>query len=160
MPVLLRASTDPHKDVRFSIAQSLGTYNESVWEQEATYKEATQNALLRLMDDEDSDVRDWATFGIHSGNHNTSEAKAHLWKALYDSDPDVRGEAAFGLVEFGDTFFTSLLRELSCEEELMELYWEASSILGSSALLLDILHAVAEKRTPSNPPKPARKKSC
>ena len=48
------------------------------------------------MDDEDEDVRDWATFSIHQGGHDTPEVRARLWEALDDPFSNVRAEAAFG----------------------------------------------------------------
>jgi hypothetical protein len=116
IPNLRRAAADPSEEVRYHVAFSVGSFYGCDWtEADALYKAEAQEILLRLMDDPDEDVRDWATFGIHQGEHDTPEARASLWKALDDPNADVRGEAAEGLALFGDQSFIprldSLLRE-------------------------------------------------
>ena len=41
-------------------------------------------ALIALSADSDAEARDWATFGIHQGSHDTPEVRARLWQALDD----------------------------------------------------------------------------
>lgn len=59
--------------------------------------------LLRLTQDSDKDVRDWATFGLGVlGNADSGEIREALLRLLDDSDEDVREEAMVGLGKRGD----------------------------------------------------------
>jgi HEAT repeat protein len=144
LPSLLRAASDPSAEVRFGVAGALGSFYESSWETEEGRRlkpEATA-ALLRLMDDEGEDVRDWATFGVHQGDHDTPETRARLWKALDDPNPDVRGEAANGLAKFGDRALIPRLERLLREDEaLSPCYFMAAEELGDPTLLPAVLAA-------------------
>lgn len=144
IPALLRLVSDPSEEVRFNIAVALGSFTS--WEgEESRCQSEVEAALLHLMDDEDEEVRDWATFGIHQGRHNTPAAQARLWKALDDSNPDVRGEAAEGLALFGERSFLPRLETLLREDkELSPCYFSAAEILGDPALLPAVL-AAAER---------------
>src|SRR5205823_38617 len=104
LPALCRAASDPSADVRFDVAFALGCFDESDWEnpRAATHRPEVERTLLRLMDDRDVAVRDWATFAMHQGDHDTPAVRARLWRALDDPDPEVRGEAVTALAEFGD----------------------------------------------------------
>jgi HEAT repeat protein len=54
--------------------------------------------LLRLTQDTDEDVRDWATFGLGVlGNTDSDEIRKALVRRLTDSDEDMREEAMVGL---------------------------------------------------------------
>jgi HEAT repeat protein len=54
--------------------------------------------LLRLTQDTDEDVRDWATFGLGVlGNTDSDEIREALVRRLTDSDEDMREEAMVGL---------------------------------------------------------------
>ena len=131
IPTIIQAALDISADVRFYVAMSLGCFTEGTWDEESlSYKPEVGAALLRLMEDEDEDVRDWGTFGIHQGGHDTPETRAALWKALDDPNPDVRGEAAEGLAKFGDRSLIPrldvLLRE---DEDLSPCYFMAAETL-------------------------------
>lgn len=142
IPALIQAASDASEDVRYGVAYALGSFGESAWDRVATYKESTGNTLLKLMDDEDEDVRDWATFGIHQGEHDTPETRAQLWKALDDDNYDVRGEAAVALAKFGDrTLVPRLDKLLQDEDELSPLFFEAAEILQEPSLLPAVLQA-------------------
>ena len=141
IPALIRCATDTSEDVRHDAAFALGEFYESTWEKIGTkYKPDVEAALLRLMDDEDEDVRDWATFGIHQGGHDTPRTRARLWKALDDPNPDVRGEAAEALSIFDDRTLIprldTLLRE---DDDLSPLYFLAAEKFGDPALLPAVL---------------------
>ncbi len=134
VPALVRAASDPSAIVRFEVAFALGSF---YWvDEDQSHKSAAAAALLRLMDDQDEDVRDWATFGIHQGSHDTPETRARLWQALDDANPDVRGEAAEGLALFGDRSLIPRLDVLLREDEaLPSLYFMAAEELADPVLL-------------------------
>jgi HEAT repeat protein len=89
VPIIAEHGAHPDPDVRFAVACACGSLGN---EQQAV------EMLLRLMRDDDSDVRDWATFGIGSLSElDTPAIRNALINALDDSDADVRGEALVGL---------------------------------------------------------------
>jgi HEAT repeat protein len=66
--------------------------------------------LLRLTQDTDEDVRDWATFGLGVlGNTDSDEIREALVRRLNDSDEDVREEAMVGLGKRNDQRVLSTL---------------------------------------------------
>jgi HEAT repeat protein len=89
VPLITTFTSDPDPDVRFAVAFTLGCYaNEPV----------SVAHLLRLMRDEEEDVRDWATFGLGiQGDADNEEIRDALVHCLEDSDEDVREEAIAGL---------------------------------------------------------------
>ena len=139
IPALIRAAHQS-EEARYGVAHALGSFYESTWEEQgAKYKSEAETALLQLMDDKDDDVRDWATFGIHQGGHNTTASRAQLWKALDDTNPDVRGEAAEGLAKFDDRAFIPRLAQLLREDEPMSpCYFMAAEQFADPALLPDV----------------------
>lgn len=147
IPALLGIVADPSADIRFAASRALGSFGEWCWEtpEGARYKAEVGSALLRLMDDEDEDVRDWATFGIHQGSHDTPETRARLWRALDDPWPEVRGEAAAALGKFGDrSFIPRLDRLLREDEDISPCYFEAAVELADPSLLPAVLQAQAD----------------
>lgn len=114
IPELCRAALDPSEQIRFDVAAALGSFGGWIWEdpEAAPYQDQVCQTLLRLMDDPDDDVRDWATFGMHQGGHDTPEVRARFWKALDDPNLDVRGEAAEGLALLGDPDLLQRLEDL------------------------------------------------
>ncbi len=146
LPALCRSAFDPSEQVRFGVAYALGCFFSGIWEEEsaAPYRGEVTATLLRLMDDKSSHVRDWATFGMHQGGHNTPEVRARLWKALEDTDPDVRGEAAEGLAIFGDiSLLPRLMKLLQDKETMVPLYFSAARELGDPSLLPVVEEAAA-----------------
>ncbi len=141
IPALVRSASHSSPEVRFAVTHALGSFYESTWEQtDPSCKAEVTATLLRLMDDTDEDVRDWATFGIHQGDHDTPETRARLWKALEDPNADVRGEAAEGLAKFGDRSLLPILDRLLREDEaLSPCYFEAAEALGDPTLLPAVL---------------------
>ena len=146
VPALARRAGDASEDVRFYVAMALGSFYGENWrDEDQPHREQAAAALLRLMDDRDADVRDWATFGIPQGGHDTPWARARLWRALDDSDLDVRGEAAAGLARFGDRSLIPRLDALLREDpDLPSHYFEAAQELGDP-VLLDAVEAGAER---------------
>ena len=144
LSALLKMVGDASEDVRLAVARGLGSFYEAYWDEYGEQnKPATQTALLRLMDDEDEDVRDWATFGIHQGSHDTPESRARLWKALDDPFFEVRGEAAagFGAI-FDDRSFIPKLAELLLNDASCPLhYFDAAETFNDPVLLPAVLEA-------------------
>ncbi len=146
--VLCGAASHPSCDVRLAVAHALGSFYGDVWEEEARgLREEVIAALLQLMDDEDEEVRDWATFGVHQGRHDTPATRARLWQALDDPYVEVRGEAARGLAEFGDRALIPRLEKLLREDQdLSEYYFWAARELRDPVLLPPVLEAVERWR--------------
>jgi hypothetical protein len=80
-------------DVRHAVAFALGGRSDAV----------SMETLMSLARDEDSDVRDWATFGFGAlGRIDTPEVREALFARVSDEDEEVRGEALMGLAMRGD----------------------------------------------------------
>jgi len=80
-------------DIRFSVACALGWLNDDV----------AIRTLIALSADTDSDVRDWATFGLGTlGDNDTPEVRDALVANLNDDDSSAANEALLGLVKRAD----------------------------------------------------------
>ncbi len=89
VPLITNFSSHPSPEVRFDVAFALGCFPNDPLSAET---------LLRLTQDADEDVRDWATFGLGVlGNTDSDEIREALVRRLNDSDEDVREEAMVGL---------------------------------------------------------------
>jgi HEAT repeat protein len=147
LPFLCRGAYDSSADVRFGVVNGLEAFRSYFWEANDTvpYRQEVISTLLHLMNDSDEDVRDWATFSIHQGRHDTPETRARLWQALDDPNPDVRGEAAAGLAIFGDRdLIPRLDRLLREDEDLPPTYFQAAQDL-EDPILLDAVQIGAER---------------
>lgn len=118
--------------MRWNVAVSLGCYPDP----------AAIGALIQLATDVDSDVRDWATFGLGTlQNADTPELREVLWRNLNDEDEDVRGEALVALAARHDLrVIDHLLAQLGPECRVYQL--DAAEHL-ASPLLLPALQALA-----------------
>ena len=104
---LLRHARHEDCNVRFSVAWALGGHSEP----------EAMAALIHLMEDEDSDVRDWATFGLGDiGTVDSPEVREALFRRLDDEDDDTRFEAICGLARCRDLRVLGLVREALIEE--------------------------------------------
>ncbi len=75
-------------DIRHAVAFALGAVDTS----------EAQEVLLKLMEDRDAEVRNWATFGLgQQSDADTDQIRAALAKTLTDDDADVRYEGIIGL---------------------------------------------------------------
>jgi len=94
VPLIAGFQSHPEPEVRFAVACALGSFpNEPL----------SAAALLRLMQDEDDDVRDWATFGLGVlGDKDSPEIREAISRALQDSNEDVREESLVGLAKRHD----------------------------------------------------------
>jgi len=128
VPLIVMLCKHPSDEVRFDLAFALGCFPEH---------EQSMSALIELMGDEDSDVRDWATFGLGVlGTADSEEIRASLIRNLSDIDEDTREEAIAGLAMRGDlAALRPLLQELKdapslCVKEaafsLLGVGWENS----------------------------------
>jgi hypothetical protein len=98
-----RAHPDP--DVRLAVTRALpgGVEHPSA-------KAQVAQALIRLTNDDSSDVRDDAVFGLGSIlDLDTAEIRDALRARLFDSDLDTRLEALVGLAERRDPTVLALL---------------------------------------------------
>jgi HEAT repeat protein len=94
IPLILPFSYHPDRDVRFDLAFALGCFADD---------ERSVSTLLKLMTDKDSEVRDWATFGLGNlGDFDSPKIREALFKNLTDEDEDVREEAMVGLAKRKD----------------------------------------------------------
>lgn len=94
IPQILPFSYHSDVDVRYGLAFSLGCFADD---------ERTVSTLIKLMSDKDSEVRDWATFGLGGlGNFDSPKIREALFKNLSDEDEDVREEALVGLARRKD----------------------------------------------------------
>ena len=94
IPQILPLAYHPDTDVRYGLAFTLGCFAED---------ERTVSTLIKLMSDKDSEVRDWATFGLGGlGDFDSPKIREALFKNIKDEDEDVREEAVVGLAKRKD----------------------------------------------------------
>ena len=122
---LLRHKTHPNSRVRHSVTFGL------------LGLEAVEaiNCLIELSEDEDDDVRNWATFGLGSQiQADTISIRNALKRRLTDSISEIRGEAFVGLAKRGcNSIIDKLIQELN-ESDIGSLALEAAAILGTPSL--------------------------
>jgi HEAT repeat protein len=102
-----RAHINP--DVRFAVAHALGNFADDPL--------ATET-LLALMQDPESNIRDWATFGLGVlGSLDSTAIREALLLCSVDADADVREEALVGLGKRKESrALPGLIRELGQAE--------------------------------------------
>lgn len=89
VPLIARFGLHHDSQIRFSVACALGSFPNDPLSVET---------LLKLMADNDEDVRDWATFGLGVlGDTDSAAIREALGRALDDPSEDVREEALVGL---------------------------------------------------------------
>lgn len=104
----------PDAEVRLAVAQSLPCGVDT----DGPIRDAVIEALITLTRDEETDVRDWACFGLGQTNANTPAAKDALATQLDDTDDDTRCEALLALAQTGDPRATTdLQRRLTLTDE-------------------------------------------
>jgi HEAT repeat protein len=112
----------PNENVRYAVAWTLPGG--------AADDPDVVSTLLKLMRDADSDVRDWATFGLGSQTDVDSPLiRDALFERLQDSDYDTRAEAAIGLAKRKDLRVLPVVLEELDREEYGVLFEEAASHL-------------------------------
>jgi HEAT repeat protein len=119
---ILLFSQHPDENVRYAVAWALPSGLGKETDVIAT--------LMQLMRDSDSDVRDWATFGLGTQSEADSEAiRGALFERLPDTDQDTRAEAAVGLAKRKDLRVLPVVLEELDRDEYGVLYEEAASFL-------------------------------
>lgn len=93
----------------------------------AIEKTEAVSTLIKLSKDKDSDVRDWATFGLGTQIEMDNELiRKALWSRIADKDEDTRDEAIFGLAKRKDERIKEILkRELENLDKLGSLILES-----------------------------------
>jgi ADP-ribosyl-[dinitrogen reductase] hydrolase len=89
---IMRLKSHPSEDVRYAVAVSL----------KGDLDEAAIATLIELSADEDSDVRDWSTFRLRTGENTSREVLDALAARVTDEDDDTRAEAIVGLARNKD----------------------------------------------------------
>ena len=126
LEAIARLATHECADVRYAVASCLGTRDEPL----------ARETLVALSADNDSDVRDWATFGLGTLSAVDSAAiREALVARLSDSDDDVRGEAMRGLATRADTRAVPAILEELTRHEVMDLAIEAAGDLRDRAFI-------------------------
>ena len=123
---LLQRIEHPNEDVRFSLIAGLSGQDDP----------AAIDGLIRLTRDVDSDVRDWAAFGLGTlTDFDSPELRDALAALLDDPDEHVRGEAMVGLAKRTDLrALPAIERELRSKSH-GSLCVEAAEFLGHPSLL-------------------------
>ncbi len=123
VPLIANFSSHPNTAVRFSVAFALGCFADDPF---------SAKSLLRLTEDTEEDVRDWATFGLGVlGNIDSAEIREALVRRLNDSDEDVREEAMVGLGKRKDPrVFSTLMAALEQPETTGRVIEAACLMLG------------------------------
>ena len=137
VPLIVDLRAHPNDNVRFDVAYALGQLPQN---------EQSISALIEIMRDEDSDVRDWATLGLGSlGNTDSPEIRSALFLNMSDPDEDTRQEAMAGLAARGDIRVLEPLMkaleespDIPCLEEaardLLGLGWQESDRDGAELI--------------------------
>lgn len=121
IPIIASYSAHSDENVRFSVACALGHFPNN--------PEAVSNLLI-LTHDDDSDVRDWAVFGLGvQGDADSPEIRDALVERIADGDEDVREEALVGLSKRRDLRALPVLRSLLDAPELKVRVAEAASAM-------------------------------
>ena len=94
IPLIESVHSHASAEVRFDVAFALGCFPNDI---------LSVSILLKLMQDSDDDVRDWATFGLGVlGDSDSDEIRDALVLRLSDVSEDVREEAMVGLAKRQD----------------------------------------------------------
>lgn len=115
---IARHAGHPSAEVREAVAFCLADRQEAV----------ARQALVTLSADEDTDVRNWATFGLGTET-DSPEIREALAARLSDPDEEVRGEAMRGLAARGDVRAIPAILEEIEQDQVMDIAIEAAALL-------------------------------
>lgn len=126
IPVITGYADHSDHNVRFSAACALGHFPNNP---------IATPALLALTRDENSDVRDWAVFGLGvQGDLDSAEMRQALFDRIEDLDEDTREEAVVGLGMRTDLRLLPFLRAMLRAPELkLRVAEAAAAMLGLSS---------------------------
>lgn len=123
--LLVPLKKHPDADVRFAVVKGISCHDD----------ELAIHTLIELSRDEDTDVRNWATFGLGSMiDTDTPEIREALLARITDSDDETRGEALVGLARRKDTRLLDPLIDELTSESVGLLALEAAEDLGDPRL--------------------------
>lgn len=114
-------SNHVHEDVRFAVAYTLPILG---------LTEDSLSTMRELTRDLDSDVRDWATFGLAQSDADDAATRQALFARIDDVDYDTRAEAMYGLAKRGDERVRDPLRLELEREDVGSLFVEAAALIG------------------------------
>lgn len=122
---LLEFKDHENEDIRFAVVHGLLTIK----------RDYAIKAMIKLSQDSDEDVRNWATFGLGSMiETDTKEIRDALFQRLDEKDHEIRGEALVGLAIRKDKrVIKPLLKELS-SKKVGSLSVEAALEIGDESL--------------------------
>ncbi len=121
IPLIASFHSHPSAEVRFDVAFASGCFPNDAM---------TVSVLLKLTQDSDDDVRDWATFGLGVlGNSDSAEIRDALVLRLSDADEDLREEAMVGLAKRRDQRALSVVLSRVRESAMTSRVVEAAYIL-------------------------------
>jgi HEAT repeat protein len=105
---LIKLKNHPEASIRYAVTFGLLAYED----------ERAVKALIELSEDEDDEVRDWATFGLGSQiDSDTPEIRDALYRRLTDSDDTTSGEGMVGLARRKDErVLQALLQDLARDD--------------------------------------------
>ena len=130
IPAVLRWKDHPDPEIRLGVVFALVGLTDV----------SAVNALIELSGDQDTDVRDWATFELGSQiDIDTPSIRDALVRRLTDADETVRGEAIVGLARRKDERVLPLLLEELERDEVSDLALDAAAETGDPSLLPALL---------------------
>ncbi|MFN6300638.1 MAG: HEAT repeat domain-containing protein [Planctomycetota bacterium] len=129
-PWLLALADHPSEDIRWRVAWALpipGINNPEIFQ-------ASIQTLLKLMQDPEPKVREWATFSLSITDEDSPTIRRALLERLSDNDFETRSEAAVGLASRKEPAAIDLLIEHLGSDRVGQLYVEAAEIFADSRL--------------------------
>jgi HEAT repeat protein len=125
---LLRFADDADAGVRWQVARGIPVVVDPLPEDAVA-------VLVKLLRDEDSDVRDWAMFALGCRENDGAELRGAFAVGLYDPDDNTAGEAAVALARRNDPRVLPVLERALADRDVGSLYVDAAAQLGDSRLL-------------------------
>lgn len=125
---LKRMAAVPDSDTRQAVAYSLCLLEDDV----------AVKLLIDLSADEDDEVRNWATFGLHPRDKklpDSPEIRNALFARVHDPHEEARHEALLGLAQYKDGRVVEPLIDALNAESVWELAVEAAEEIGRPELL-------------------------
>ena len=121
VPLICPFEDHPDANVRYAVAFSAGSYPDD--------PRATRT-LIKLMNDTNEDIRDWATFGLGvQGSTNSVEIREALAARLTDTNVNAREEAILALAKRHDRRVIPIVADALAESGPSSRIFEAASLL-------------------------------